>query len=227
MCVLLIANCKDYYLRIGGSKTVSAIEVLTQSACKLSWLNRSAWHHSEVQLSGPSGVHTMGTGCWARIHDTVYILEDIHPFWIAPDETGGDALDAGWLLVAQDPFRDVGQYLEPREPGPTGAPQVMEGELVDPLRLEAALAPRESLAEHFGVGASGRVALGRAHPGGFFGQALERAQVLDDLISQRADVSLVLFVVLVRNRPGLLLEVDIVPTGESQLAAASIGEQQD
>jgi len=90
MCLPLVASCKDFYVRIGGSKTVTANEVLTQSACGLSWLHGAAWHHSEVQLSAPSGVHTMGAGCWERVQDTVYILQDIHPFWLAPDGTGGD-----------------------------------------------------------------------------------------------------------------------------------------
>ena len=90
MCVPLIANCKDYYVRIGGRRRVSANIVLTPRACGLSWLTGKAWHHSEVQLAGPPGVHTMDTGCWERINDTVYVLQDRHPFWIAPDETGGD-----------------------------------------------------------------------------------------------------------------------------------------
>lgn len=90
ICMPLIANCKDYYVRIGGSKGVNANIVLTPRACGLAWLRGKAWHHSEVQLAGPSGVHTMATGCWERLNDTVYVLQDRHPFWIAPDETGGD-----------------------------------------------------------------------------------------------------------------------------------------
>ena len=48
MCVPLIANCKDYYVRIGGRRRVSANIVLTPRACGLSWLTGKAWHHSEV-----------------------------------------------------------------------------------------------------------------------------------------------------------------------------------
>lgn len=89
-CLPLAANCKDYYLRLGGGEAAAADIVLTQSPCDLDWIAGSEWRHSEVQLSGRGGVHTLGSGCWERIQDKVYVLEARRPFWVAPDGTGGD-----------------------------------------------------------------------------------------------------------------------------------------
>ena len=90
MFVPSIACAKDYYLRLGRGKSATASIVLTQKVCGFSWLKGSAWRHSEVQISGPGHVFTVTVGCWERIHDKVYVLENIDPFWIAPDGTGGD-----------------------------------------------------------------------------------------------------------------------------------------
>jgi hypothetical protein len=91
LSVVLItgAHAKDFYIRVNPSSNL----VLSTSSCGMEQITGDGWQHSEVHFSVQATgnkVMTLDAGCWKRFGDKVYVLDEVAPFWIAPDGTGGD-----------------------------------------------------------------------------------------------------------------------------------------
>lgn len=86
--LITAADGKDYYIHLSKGANL----VLTEDRCDMEQITGIGWQRSEVQYTaaGPRGVMTLDPGCWKRFGDKVYVLDEVTPFWIAPDQTGGD-----------------------------------------------------------------------------------------------------------------------------------------
>lgn len=80
-----LAHGKDYYIHIRKGLNL----VLTAQPCAMSQITGPGWQRSTYQVSAAGGVHTLSPGCWKRLSDKVYVIDEVAPFWIAPDMTGG------------------------------------------------------------------------------------------------------------------------------------------
>ncbi|MGH8144027.1 MAG: hypothetical protein ACREU2_16110 [Steroidobacteraceae bacterium] len=80
-----------YYLPLQKDNAGTAANiVLKNGVCDMAQLTGPGWQRYLLQLTGPTGVVTTGSGCWMRKDEAVYVLPEVAKFWLAPDFTGGN-----------------------------------------------------------------------------------------------------------------------------------------
>lgn len=76
----LAANARDYYIHLGKQDNLA----LSEQPCRMDKITGPGWKFSEEQFTVYGRIMPANPGCWKRIGDKIYALQEASPLWNLP-----------------------------------------------------------------------------------------------------------------------------------------------